>query len=210
MIRITIPGKPAPMPRTRPRLDRAGRPVGAVWPKAYGQWRASVDLLVRAAARREQWIQLTGPVAVDVEAVWPRPKARPDWLPADVWSTGLQARRPVRPDGDNVTKTAADLLNGHAYRDDAQICGGETSCWVAAKGERPRMTITVRPLPWLRPKEPTGLHPATAALLAELAELHDVGGLLDCYGIDAGNDTPLDLAVREWAEAGYPDAPEED
>ncbi len=210
MIRITIPGKPAPMPRTRPRISRDGRPVGAVWPKAYGQWRAGVDLLVRATASRERWIPFAGPVAVDVEAFWPRPKARPDWLPADVWSTGMQARRPVRPDGDNVTKSALDLLNGHAYADDAQVCGGETSCWVAAKGERPRMTITVRPLPWLRPEEPAGIHPATAELLAVLAELHDCGVLLDCYQIDPDSDAPLDTAVDQWADAGYPDAPKED
>jgi hypothetical protein len=69
------------------------------------------------------------------------------------------------------------------------------------------MTITVRPLPWLRPEEPAGIHPATAELLATLAELHDIGGLLDIYGIDAGDDAPLDLAIREWADAGYPDAP---
>ena len=145
MIHVVIPGKPAPMPRTRPA--RGGR---MIWPKAYRIWREAAHVLLASQARQERWAPVAGPVGIEIVATWPRPRQRPAWMPAEVWATGLRARRPVRPDGDNVAKTAADTLNGLAYADDGQITDWDLGCWVAARGEAPSTTIIVRSVPWLR------------------------------------------------------------
>lgn len=205
---VAIPGKPAPMPRTRPEMDPTGKVRRMVWPAAYRTWREAAHLLVLAACRAQRWSQLTGPARIHVVATWPRPKQRPATCPPEVWQTGIPFRRPTRPDGDNVLKTAQDLLNGLAYADDGQVAEATVECWYAGRSEQPASTvIRVDPLPWLRAETGSSAHhPTTAALLSILAELHDVGGLLDLYGIDAGDDAPLDLAVRGWAEAGYPGA----
>lgn len=149
VITIEIPGKPAPMPRTRPRMRR-GKVAGMVWPEAYGKWRAGAQVLVTAAWHRGgRRPRFSGPVQIHVVATWPRPKACPDWLPREFWATGVPCRRPTTPDGDNVLKTCQDLLNGVAYVDDGQVCDARVECWMAGVGEAPSTLITVAPLPWM-------------------------------------------------------------
>lgn len=47
----------------------------------------------------------------------------------------------------------------------------------------------------------------TKHLLDVLAELYEDGVMHDVYGIEDDSDAPLEVALRNWSAAGFPDAP---
>ena len=80
---------------------------------------------------------LTGPVRLNLIAVYPWPKS---------WSAKKRAANPwkvTKPDADNLQKLPMDSLNGIVWVDDAQVCE-----WTGAKdyGEMPGLHITITPL----------------------------------------------------------------
>lgn len=72
---------------------------------------------IRAAALAAHVKPITGPVLLDIEAVYEPPKSLSS---ADRLALHGQPKI-TTPDSDNLAKLVGDGLNGIAYRDDAQI-----------------------------------------------------------------------------------------
>ena len=91
-----------------------------------------------AAAEIWKLAPLTGPLRIDVCAVFPRTQAQ-------VWKTRPMPRLPheKKPDRDNVDKAVLDALKGIVFADDCQACVGLIEKWVAAGDEQPHVKITV-------------------------------------------------------------------
>jgi Holliday junction resolvase RusA-like endonuclease len=94
-----------------------------------------VNLLV--ALSRPSWLArpLEGPLRVDVSFILSRPKA-------------LKGKErvfaPVRPDRDNMLKPLMDALTiAGFWKDDGQVCAGETSKFYSAQGEDPKIEISI-------------------------------------------------------------------
>jgi Holliday junction resolvase RusA-like endonuclease len=80
---------------------------------------------------------------VDVEAVFPRPKAL-CWKKRPM----PRLRHTAKPDRDNLDKCVLDALTqSGVLADDKQACAGEVVKFVAAGGEQPHVVIRVTPLP---------------------------------------------------------------
>jgi Holliday junction resolvase RusA-like endonuclease len=94
----------------------------------------------------------TGPVRLDVTAVYPRPERRPSWCPREAWATGERVYAVPATDGSNVRKLIEDALGTDRTRgwklwsDDNQVAAGETSQVYAAVGEGPGVEVRVEPV----------------------------------------------------------------
>jgi len=118
VLRVRVPGRPVPQGSLR---IVAGR---AVNPRPVDEWRARAALAAAEAAAAQGWERATGPVAVDVVAVVPRP--------AGHYGTGRNAARlrpsapaaPAgRPDLDKIVRAVLDAVTGAGcvWADDAQV-----------------------------------------------------------------------------------------
>ena len=83
------------------------------------------------------------PVALSIEAVYPRPKRRPTWCPREVWSTGEAFVKPTRADLDNHAKLIMDALSGVAYVDDGQVCMVDAVKMYAGESTPPATTVGI-------------------------------------------------------------------
>lgn len=81
---------------------------------------------------------LTGPIAVDVLAVLPRPQRYKDG--ACRWPDNEKGKK---PDLENIMKAIFDALNGVAYLDDAQIVSTRSLKVIAAASEKPHLRVRV-------------------------------------------------------------------
>lgn len=79
-----------------------------------------------------------GPVAVEVAVLMPLPKSAPR----------REGSRPYtsRPDADNVAKLVLDALNGHAWKDDAQVTDLHVVKMDRTRGLAPETVVLVTPL----------------------------------------------------------------
>lgn len=91
-----------------------------------------------AASAAYNGAPISGPVRVDVVAVFPRPAAK-------VWATKPMPRyrHTVKPDRDNLDKAILDCLTGIVLVDDRQACAGTIDKWHAAGDEQPHVLITI-------------------------------------------------------------------
>lgn len=124
--RIFVPGAPAP--QGSKRHVGHGRMIESS--TAVGPWRERVALAVHA----ERWPLLTGPVAVDLSFVMPRPKSTP------------KRRTPAaikRPDLDKLERAILDALTGIAFQDDAQVVELGASKRLASPAGQPGVWISV-------------------------------------------------------------------
>jgi Holliday junction resolvase RusA-like endonuclease len=84
----------------------------------------------------------TGPVAIRIVAVFPRPKSM-------MRKRGDNPTVPktTKPDWDNVGKSVCDSLTGLAYHDDSQIFVATVEKFIAAGDEQPHVDITIWEVP---------------------------------------------------------------
>jgi Holliday junction resolvase RusA-like endonuclease len=129
---FVIPGKPMGQPRAR--FARMGKFVKTYDPKEAVSYKATIIQLARAAGVR----QMIGPVRLAIDAFLPRPKRL--WRKLDP-SGAIPAE--CKPDFDNILKIVADSLNGLAYADDAQVWHGVIKKWYHAKGDMPRVEVSI-------------------------------------------------------------------
>lgn len=139
-LRFTVPGRPRP--KQRARTGKGGHHYTPAKTAAYE--RSVATCAQHAAGIR--WRQLSGPLQVEVVAVYPRPKSRPEGLCREAWAAGERLWRPSVPDIDNCCKAVLDGLNrSGVYEDDRQIVRLEASKFYAAKGETAHVEVTIRP-----------------------------------------------------------------
>lgn len=141
-IAFTIPG--VPVPWMRPGKGAKGR---SYTPDAMVAAKAAVVLHARRAAGSVTFP--TGPVRLDVVAVYPRPERRPVWCPVDAWAHGGRLFAVPAADGSNVRKLVEDALGTDRtkgwklWSDDNQVAAGETWQVYAALGEAPGVEVRV-------------------------------------------------------------------
>jgi Holliday junction resolvase RusA-like endonuclease len=145
-LRIRVPAVPVAQPRARATQGRNGHArVHEVTTikNADGSRKAhpivAFKATVRLAVERAyQGPPLTGPLRVDVTAVFPRPNSM-------IWKTKLMPRERhiKKPDRDNLDKAVLDSLKDLLWVDDCQVCAGEIEKWIAAGDEQPHVEITI-------------------------------------------------------------------
>lgn len=125
-----VPGVPTAWARARTH--------GAVHFTPARQRSAKHDIqsyMIQARAGRPMY---DGPIQVEIDAYWPRPKSLPKRH-----GTGTYPRT-SRPDVDNVAKIVLDAGNGVLWGDDAMVTDVRVRKWVHAAGEAPRLLVVVR------------------------------------------------------------------
>lgn len=137
---VTIPGRPVPFART------GGGGAHRFDPAQYRAWKATARVFVIGAQGPRGMAQR---VRLEVDAVFPRPAARPDGVTSAEWSTGSRVRRAGTEDLDNVVKAVADVLQPakaerkpgarclYPLADDRWIVSLGADAWYAAAGENP-------------------------------------------------------------------------
>lgn len=87
-----------------------------------------------------------GPVTVLVEAVFERPQSH-RLRSGALSAVGARSSSPTKkPDADNLLKAALDALNGHAWRDDAQVVNATViKRWAYPTDNRSHVRIAVWP-----------------------------------------------------------------
>lgn len=126
---VTIPGEPVAYARTRTHGRQRFKPT------KHRNWEAKAVALMRAAAGGEE--PLEGPLWVEVEAVYPRPKNIPKRL-----GTGRRSPRSTRSDLDNVVKLALDAAVKAGWCvDDNHIAHLEAWHYHAAVGEDAHVVV---------------------------------------------------------------------
>ena len=130
---IVIPGEP--VAKARPRFNT--KTGVAYTPKKT----RSFETLVKEIAYEHFDEPLEGPVSVEIEFCFSRPKNR-------IWKKKPMPRewKTTRPDIDNLFKSVTDALNGIAYRDDGQIVDLHVLKVICAGDEKPHTTVRIRRL----------------------------------------------------------------
>jgi len=135
MIEFIVPSVPIAQPRQR--HANIGGQIRNYLPKDNPVWSFKAAVQVGATSAY-QGAPLDYPLRVDIEFVFPRPKAM-------VWKTKPMPRLwcGKKPDRDNLEKAVYDALNGILWVDDALICDGRIQKFYAAGDEQPHVKITV-------------------------------------------------------------------
>ena len=131
---FTVHGPPVGKQRARTYKDKRGK-TRTVTPTKTRDYEATVGQLARLAWRGPP---SSAPFRLTLVVVKPRPKrlcrkADPDG----------RVRCLAPPDLDNASKSVSDAVNGVIYVDDAQVVEFVASKWYAAKGEAPRVEVTL-------------------------------------------------------------------
>lgn len=137
-ITFKVPAVPIAQPRQRHAVV-AGRMRNYTPAKhPVNVFKAAVQM---AAATAYDGPPLQGPLAIDLEFVFPRTKQQ-------TWKTKpmLRMRHTKKPDRDNLEKAVFDALKGLVWVDDSQVCAGSSSKWVAAGDEQPGVSVVIRQL----------------------------------------------------------------
>ena len=135
MRRATFTIQGPPVGKQRARTYRHGKVTRTVTPTKTRDYEA---LTAQIAAAHWQGEPSTGPIRLTLVVV----KARPKRLCRKADPEGrILCIVPV--DLDNVAKAVSDAMNGFVYVDDGQIYELVATKWYAAKGERPRVEVTV-------------------------------------------------------------------
>ena len=81
---------------------------------------------------------LEGPLALEWTALFPYPKSWPKRkIESTYWHT-------IKPDKDNIEKLIKDSLKGVAWKDDCQVCKGESEKRYDKKCGIGRIVVTIR------------------------------------------------------------------
>jgi Holliday junction resolvase RusA-like endonuclease len=135
-IKIHVPAIPIAQPRPR-AVSVAGRSMIVSNPAKHPvtAYKATCRL---AAAEVYSGPPLTGPLALSILCVLPRPANR-------VWKTRPMPREPhdKRPDFDNLAKACTDALTGLIWKDDSQLYEVRVVKVIASFDEQPHVEIVV-------------------------------------------------------------------
>lgn len=136
-VRLDVPGLPIAQPRQR--TTKTGFNYTPTRHPS-NQWKATVALAWQQSGQRGP---LTGAVCLWVEFVLPRPRTRPQKVPATVWKLASWVLHRSRPDLDNLVKSVKDALNGLAWSDDSQVAQLHAGKRYAGRDEAPHALLTI-------------------------------------------------------------------
>lgn len=139
MFEATFRADGIPKAQPRAKATMRGLHAGVYDPGTSDGWKA---IVVFAARSMRPPAPIEGPVAVDIELFFPRPKSLCRRKDPDG-----PVRHTSKPDRDNCEKAILDALKQDGwFRDDSQVCDGVVRKHYHAKGARPGAQITVRQL----------------------------------------------------------------
>lgn len=135
-LQIYVPSLPVPQPR--PTVSTRGG-FARAYTKADSPVHAFKAAVKLAAHNAYKGPPLSGPLWLAIECVFKRPKDM-------IWKTKPmpRVRHWKRPDRDNVEKAVMDALGGLLWNDDAQVCDGPITKWIASGYEQPHVLLTLR------------------------------------------------------------------
>ena len=123
MIDFFTPGKPAPQGSKR----HVGRGIMVESSRDVGAWRERVAIAAHNTMRGVGGVVVTGPVAVTLGFILPRPKNTPKVTPAAV----------KRPDLDKLVRAVLDAVTGVVIADDSQVVALHATKIIAAVEDSP-------------------------------------------------------------------------
>ncbi len=143
---IRVHGEPKAQPRGRAFAfkDKSGKATARVYnPDTAEGWKTLIAVAARPFTPTEP---MSGPVIMDCEFIFQRPKAH---FVAGDRSRDLKAKAPTwhttKPDIDNLRKPVMDCLKTLGfYHDDSQICMGTTMKRYPEDGGTSGVLITIR------------------------------------------------------------------
>jgi len=145
-IQFRVTGKPEGQPRVKARAVKnknTGKSFATVYtPKTNAGFKDDVMIQAR---RHKPVAPLTGPLRVDIEAIFRRPKKH-FWTGkrAHLLRDDAPTMHTRTPDRDNVDKLILDALtNVGFWLDDCQVCAGEVRKRYADPGEETGAIITI-------------------------------------------------------------------
>ncbi len=129
---------PVAQPRQRHRVVTTG---GKAFAQNYTPTKAPVNVFkaaVQDAASMHFTGPMTGPIALSLTFVMPRPKSM-------FWKSRPMPRAwcAKKPDAENLAKGVLDALTSIAYVDDAQVVNLEITKYIAAGHESPHVQIWI-------------------------------------------------------------------
>ena len=132
-----------PRGASRPRAARGG---GRVYmPPEHRAWMDEATAKLREAREAYGAETIREAVSLEIQLLWPMPKARPSWCTREAWqlrSFGIP--RITKPDGDNCEKAVMDaLVAAGILEDDAFVVRGTWTKLHAFEG--PRIEIHLDP-----------------------------------------------------------------
>lgn len=139
---LHVPIVPKAQPRQRQRIvTKNGRSFAMNYTPANDPANVAKAAIKLELNRVMTGPPITGPVAVGVIAVFPRPASM-------FWKTKEmpRVRKPTKPDLDNIAKNVLDALNKLAFVDDALVARIECEKWIASGYEQPHLQITITEL----------------------------------------------------------------
>jgi Holliday junction resolvase RusA-like endonuclease len=137
-IEFTVVGEPKGQPRPRAFARKMGdKFVARVYDDGTAEkWKSDIAIAGRPHIPAAP---IEGPVRLDVDFVFPRPK----YLMRAKDPAG-EIPHTAKPDRDNCEKALLDALKTLGFfRDDSQVCAGEVTKWYAAKNGRPGARIMI-------------------------------------------------------------------
>lgn len=126
-----------PEGKARARATTIGGKPRLYTPKTTVAYETALATFAKAAMLRAGLAPATGPLRVDIDAWFARPKSHAKGRGASV------EPHTSKPDKDNVEKAVLDALSGIAWSDDARIAQGETSKWWLPHGVPARVAVSV-------------------------------------------------------------------
>lgn len=140
-VTIHIPGHPEPWRRARSHGARRFKDAATV---------ARAAVILAAARAVIPRCPSARAYAVEVLAIYARPRSRPAIVTPAEWASGEALYRPSVPDADNVAKSVLDALQVAWMADDATVVSLSVGKVWAARGGRDGMVVVVTPLDGLR------------------------------------------------------------
>jgi Holliday junction resolvase RusA-like endonuclease len=137
-IQFTVTGTPKAQPRARAFARKFGNVYSArIYDSGTAEgWKGDIALAARPLTPPEP---LAGPIRVDVDFLFPRPKC----LSRNKDPEG-EIRHTSKPDRDNLDKALLDCLKTLGFfGDDAQVCEGEVRKFYVSKTGRPGARVTL-------------------------------------------------------------------
>ena len=144
MITFMVPG--LPVGKQRPRLTRRGKFTRVYTPEKTKEYERRVReaFLLRCIHTD---LPLSGPLRLDVLAVFPRTKALlKQYKDGSYKHPTHRILHAVKPDHDNVRKCVSDGLDDYIEGGDSRIVGGATLKVYARIDESPATFICIRPV----------------------------------------------------------------